>query len=86
MGKTRKHIDKGKFHNGLLYKIPEYLRKTWHRHNWDIGELRKAKKDLEDKIAEKELKTEVRIIEAGENIDYDIPEQDEILEQIFGRS
>jgi hypothetical protein len=60
MSNTKKHKDKGKFHNGLLDKIPEYLRKTWHRHNWDIGEFRKAKKYLEDKIAEKELKTEIK--------------------------
>jgi len=38
---------------------------------------------LIEKIAEKELKTEVKIhIEEG--IDFDIPEQDEILEQFFG--
>ncbi len=84
MGKTRKHKDKVKFRKDLLEKIPEYLRKTWYRHNWDIGEFRKAKKDLEDKIAEKELKEEVRVIDTGENIDFDIPEQDEIINQMMG--
>jgi hypothetical protein len=43
-----------------------------------------SKKDKADKIAEKELETEVkRHIEEG--IDCDIPEQDEILRQIMGR-
>ena len=43
-----------------------------------------GKKDTLDKIAEKELETEVkRHIEEG--IDFDIPKQDEILEQIFGK-
>lgn len=40
---------------------------------------------ISDKIAEKELKEEVREIEQGENLDFDIPKQDEIIEQIFGR-
>lgn len=42
--------------------------------------------ELVDKIAEKELKEQIRIIETFENIDFDIPEQDRILEQIMGRS
>ena len=38
-----------------------------------------------DKIAEKELKEEIRTVEKGEHIDFDIPEQEEILKQIMGR-
>lgn len=44
------------------------------------------KVEIKEKIAEKELKEEVRIIEKGENIDYDISEQEEIVKQIFGRT
>lgn len=44
-----------------------------------------GKKDTLDKIAEKELKTEIKeILEEG--TDCDNPIQDEILEQIMGRS
>lgn len=56
------------------------------RHNWDVGEFRKAKKNLIDKIAEKEMKEEIRTVVTSENIDFDVPEQDEILEQIMGRA
>lgn len=38
-----------------------------------------------EKIAEKELKEEIRTVEKGEHIDFDIPEQEEILKQIMGR-
>ena len=54
-----RHKDKGKFNNGLLDKIPTDLENMFNRHNNDWGEFRKAKKDLIDKIAEKELKTEL---------------------------
>ena len=40
---------------------------------------------ISDKIAEKEMKEEIRTVETGEHLDFDIPEQDEILEQIMGR-
>lgn len=43
------------------------------------------KKELVEKIAKKEMKEEIKTVETGENIDYDILEQDEILEQIMGR-
>ena len=36
-------------------------------------------KNTADKIAEKEMKEEIRVIEQEENIDFYIPEQDEIL-------
>ena len=59
MSNTFKHKDKGKFNNGLLDKIPTDLEKMFDRQNNEWGEFRKAKKDLIDKIAEKELKTEI---------------------------
>ena len=59
MSNTFKHKDKGKFNNGLLDKIPTDLEKMFDRQNNEWGEFRKAKKDLIDKIAEKELKTEL---------------------------
>ena len=40
---------------------------------------------VSDKIAKKEMKEEVRVMQTSENIDFDIPKQDEILEQIMGR-
>ena len=59
MSDTFRHKDKGKFNNGLLDKIPTDLENMFTRHNNEWGEFRKAKKDLIDKIAEKELKTEI---------------------------
>ena len=59
MSNTFRHKDKGKFNNGLLDKIPTDLENMFDRQNNDWGEFRKAKKDLIDKIAEKELKTEL---------------------------
>ena len=59
MSNTFRHKDKGKFNNGLLDKIPTDLEKMFDRQNNEWGEFRKAKKDLIDKIAEKELKTEL---------------------------
>ena len=85
MSNTHKHKNKGKFNNGILDEIPQDLESYFDRSNNDWGEFRKAKKDLEDKIAEKEMKEEIKTVETGENIDFDIPEQDEILNQIMGR-
>ena len=59
MSNTFRHKDKGKFNNGLLDKIPTDLENMFNRHNNYWVEFRKAKKDLIDKIAEKELKTEI---------------------------
>ena len=59
MSNTFRHKDKGKFNNGLLDKIPTDLENMFDRQNNEWGEFRKAKKDLIDKIAEKELKTEI---------------------------
>ena len=79
MSNTYKHKNKGKFNNGLLEEIPTDLGNLFDRLNNDWGEFRKAKKDLEDKIAEKEMKEEVRVGLSGENLDFEIPEQEEII-------
>lgn len=78
MSNSKKHKEKGKFNNKILTaeEVCDSTRAMWDRHNFDFGEHRKAKKDLEDRIAEKGLKEEIRIIETGENIDFDIPEQE----------
>jgi hypothetical protein len=73
MSNTFIHKNKGKFNNGLLDEIPRDLENFYMRANNDLGEFRKAKKDLKNKIAEKEMKEEVRVIEKGEHIDFDIP-------------
>lgn len=62
MSDTKKHKDQGKFHSGVLKsdEVCESTRQMWNRHNGDRGEYRKAKLDLEDKIADKELETEIK--------------------------
>ena len=60
MSNTKKHKDKGKFNNGLLEELPRDLKNMFYRHNNEWGEFRKAKKDLIDKIAEKELKNQIK--------------------------
>jgi hypothetical protein len=62
MSNTKKHKDKGKFNNGLLKnnEVCDSLTNMWDRHNNDLGEFRKAKKILKDKILEKEMKTEIK--------------------------
>ena len=60
MSNTFKHKNKGKFSNGLLDELPKQLENMFDRHNNDWGEFRKAKKDLEDKIAEKEFKEQIK--------------------------
>jgi len=85
MSNTHLHKHKGKFNNGFQDKVPQNLQNMWDRHNNELGEFKDLKNRLIDKIAEKELKEEVRVIEKGENLDFDIPKQDEIIEQIMGR-
>ena len=63
MSDTFRHKNKGKFNNGLLEELPRDLEKMFDRWNWDVGEFRKAKKDLEDKIAQKELKRQIELDE-----------------------
>ena len=60
MSDTFRHKDKGKFNNGLLEELPRDLENMFDRHNNDWGEFRKAKKDLEDKIADEELKRQIK--------------------------
>ena len=79
MSNTNLHKDKGKFNNGLLEEIPRNLQNHFDRSNWDIDEFRALKKYKTEKILDKEMKEEVRIVLKGENIDYDIPEQEEII-------
>lgn len=58
MSNTHKHKDKGRWKNGVG-DLTRQLENLFDRDNWDIGEFRKAKKDLEDKIAKKELKQQL---------------------------
>ena len=60
MSNTRKHKAKGKFNNGLLDELPRDLENMFNRSDNDWGEFRKAKKDLINKIAEKELKQQIK--------------------------
>lgn len=87
MSDTKKHKDQGKFHNKILKanEVCSSTKKMWDRHNGDLGEFRKAKKLLKNKILERDMKKEIDIIQKGENIDFDIQEQDEILIEKFGR-
>lgn len=79
MSKTYIHKDKGKFNNGLLEEIPRNLQNHFDRHNNEIGEFSAIKNNKTEKILDKEMKEEVRIIEMGEHLDFDIPEQEEII-------
>jgi len=79
MSNTYKHKNLAKYTKDLLEKIPQELQNYFDRSNNDLGELRKAKKELKDKIAKKEIIEEIRILETGEHLDFDIPEQEEIL-------
>ena len=63
MSNTKKHKNKGKFNNGLLEELPRDLEKMFDRWNWDVGEFRKAKKDLKEKIADEELKRQIELDE-----------------------
>ena len=60
MSDTKKHKNKGKFNNGLLEELPRDLENMFDRHNNDWGEFRKAKKDLKEKIADEELKRQIK--------------------------
>jgi hypothetical protein len=61
MGKNFKDIIKAKFRKGLISikEVGEGIRHQWSRHNFDIGESRKEKKEKQDKIFNKELKREI---------------------------
>lgn len=79
MSDTKLHKDKGKFNNGLLEDIPRNLQNMWDRHNNELGEFSAIKKNKTEKIIDKEMKEEVRIVLKGEDIDYEITEQEEII-------
>lgn len=79
MSNTNLHKDKGKFNNGLLEEVPRNLQNMWDRHNNELGEFSAIKKNKTEKILDKEMKEEIRVILKGENIDFDIPEQEEII-------
>lgn len=87
MSNTHKHKDQGKFHSKVLKsdEVCESTKQMWDRHNGDRGEFRSLKKNKTEKILDKEMKEEIRIVIEWENIDFDIPEQDEILIEIFGK-
>ena len=82
MSNTNLHKDKGKFNNGLLEEIPRNLQNHFDRHNNELGEFSALKKNKTEKILDKEMKEEIRVIEMNEHLDFDIPEQEEILKQI----
>lgn len=79
MSNTNLHKDKGKFNNGLLEQIPRNLQNHFDRHNNELGEFSAIKKSKTEKILDKEMKEEIRVVLKGENIDFDIPEQEEII-------
>ena len=79
MSDTNLHKDKGKFNNGLLEEIPRNLQNYFDRSNWDIDEFRALKKNKTEKILDKEMKEEIRVIEMNEHLDFDIPGQEEII-------
>ena len=60
----------------LLDKTPQKLQNYFDRRNNDWGEFRKAKKDLVDKIAEKELKQQIKTDE------YNFKQNGEFIEDI----
>jgi hypothetical protein len=59
--------------NGIEKDLPLKLKNHFDRRNRDSGEFRLAKKKLQDKIAEKETKEQIKVIEQGEHLDFDIP-------------
>jgi hypothetical protein len=71
MSSIHLHKIKAKFISDILKEILIKLLNHFNRHSGDRGNFRKAKKDLQDKIAEKEMKEEVRVIEMRENLDFD---------------
>ena len=79
MSNTNLHKDKGKFNNGLLEQIPRNLQNHFDRHNNELGEFSAIKKSKTEKILDKEMKEEIRVIEMNEHLDFDIPEQEEII-------
>ena len=64
--------------DGKTYK--ESLKKKEARYRCRCEYCSVVSKNLVcEKIAEKEMKEEIRVIEMNEHIDFDIPEQEEII-------
>ena len=64
--------------NGKRYK--ESLKKKEARYRCRCEYCSGVSKNLVcEKIAEKEMKEEIRVIEMNEHLDFDIPEQEEII-------
>ena len=76
MSNTHKHKNRAKYIKYLLDKTPQKLQNYFDRSNNDWGEFRKAKKDLVDKIAEKELKQQIKTDE------YNFKQNGEFIEDI----
>lgn len=76
MSNTYKHKNKGKFNNGLLEEIPQSLQNMWDRSNNDLGEFKDLKNKLVNKIAEKELKQQIKTDE------YNFKQSGEYIEDI----
>lgn len=60
MSRSKLHKNKGKYNNGLLKEIPVDLQNFFDRQNNEWAEFRKAKKELQDKISEKELEQQLK--------------------------
>lgn len=65
MGKTFKHVDKGKYRNKVLKydDVCDSTKNMFERHNSDISEDKQELFRIKNKIAEKELKTELKDME-----------------------
>lgn len=74
MSNTHKHKGVRKYKNTdtPLSKIHKSTTLMWERHNSDFGEDKERQLEIKDKIAEKEMKEEVRVIQIGEYLDFDI--------------
>jgi hypothetical protein len=62
MGKSLKHKLKGKYNTVLDYSedpAPIELQKMWNRHNFDLGESRRDKKQKRIKDLNKDLKDDL---------------------------
>jgi hypothetical protein len=72
MSNTYKHKGAGKYKNTDIHisRIHKSTTLMWDRHNSDFGEDKERQLDIKEKIAEKEMKEEVRTVETSENIDF----------------
>ena len=61
MGKDYKQKENAKFKQGLIDSPCRSLINHWNRHNRKWGEFRKLKKELIEKILNKEIKNENKL-------------------------